>query len=140
MSVGQPWRAVQCEIAGGRADWVEIRSRRLVEPVHLLLNLVFLPKQAADRADAPVIGRAQAKLVALMCVPLDVTPGRTRGEALRRGRCRAWIGALIVINVGATRVVRIVLDLLDVAHQVSTGVDGLDRKSTRLNSSHDQIS
>ncbi len=104
----------------------------LVQPGGLVVQHVILPVRPADRAQPPLVRRAQAKFVLLVHVALGLVPGGARGEAggLQRGivyeRARARRAvALVVVGKYTARVVRVVADLIDVAHQVAAGVDGL---------------
>src|SRR3984957_2854128 len=63
--------------------------------------------------------------MALVSVALDIMPSRAGREALRSRRSRTRIYALIVVYVEAAYVVRVVLNLLDVAHEVGTRVHQL---------------
>src|ERR1035438_6583227 len=104
---------------------MEVRKRREIEKVDLLLNPVVFVEQTADAANPPITGGAHAQLMALVSVALDVMPGRARREAVRSRWSRTWIYALIVVHVQAAYVVRVVLNLLDVAHEVGTRVHQL---------------
>src|ERR1700684_3861055 len=97
---------------------MEVWKRAQVIEVDLILNLIALIEKTANAADSRIIGSAHAQLMALVSVALPIVPGRAWGEALRSRRSRTWIGALIVVHVRAARVARVVLNLLDVAHQV----------------------
>src|ERR1700730_19454186 len=99
---------------------MEVRKRREIEKIDLLLNLIVFIKQPADAADPPIIGGAHAQLMALVSVSLDIMPGRAGREALRSRRSCTWIYALIVVHIEAAYVVRVVLNLLDVSHEVGT--------------------
>src|SRR5258706_6388338 len=102
---------------------MEVRKRAKIEPIDLVLNLVILIEQAADAAHPFITGGAHAQLMALVSVALDIAPGRAWGEALRSRRSRTWIYALIVVHVEAACVVRVVLNLLDVAHEVGARIE-----------------
>src|SRR5208337_514690 len=116
MSIGQQRRAVEFVVAGGWCDRAEIIGRGLVIPVHLFVDIIFFVEQTAERAQAPIVRRADPDLVALMRVLFDVVPGRTRREALRlAGERSTRTDALIIVGILAARVVRIVLHLIDVA-------------------------
>ena len=106
---------------------------RQVIPVDDFPDPVVLVEQAADRAHTPVVGRAQAEFVADVSIPLGVAPRRGRRLAVRLGRIQTTgsvvtrIIALVIVDVRAARVVGVVLDLVDVAHQVTAGIHGLER-------------
>ena len=72
--------------------------------------------------------------MALVSIALEITPGRAWREALRSRRSRrSWICALIVVHVRGARVVRVVLNLLDVAHEIGARIDELQGTDTAVN-------
>jgi len=75
---------------------MEVRQRRQIEPVDLLLDPVVLVKQAADAANPTLTRGAQAQLMTLVRVALDIMPGRTRRETLRSRSSGTRNYALIV--------------------------------------------
>ena len=88
---------------------MEVGQRRQVEPVGLLLDPVVLVRQPADAANSTFTRSAQAQLMALVRVALDITPGRARCEALRGCRTRTRIDALIVTGVRTARILCVIL-------------------------------
>src|ERR1700722_5511221 len=63
--------------------------------------------------------------MALVSVALDIMPGRAGCEALRSRSSRTWIYALIVVHVEAAYVARVVLNLLDISHEVGARIEEL---------------
>src|SRR6202035_4247833 len=102
------------------------------EIVHLVLNLVVFIEQTADAPDPPIAWGAHAQLVTLVSVALSIVPGRAWSEALRSLRSQAWICALIVVHVRTACVARVVLDLLDVTHEVVTRIEELQSTDTAV--------
>src|ERR1019366_8765552 len=123
-------RRARCAVRGTRGNG-------LVHPAGLVVQLVGLPIRAGDGPQPPVVRRAHAEFVLLVLVLLHRVPRGARREAswlkvrvpealvqaLERARSRAE--ALVVIGVDAARVIRVVADLIDIAHEVAAGVDGL---------------
>ena len=61
-----------------------VRSTRrnvLVTPAGLVQQLIVFPKRAGDRAETPLVRRAQAQFVLLVRVAFDRVPGGARREA-----------------------------------------------------------
>src|ERR1700687_3145872 len=102
---------------------MEVRKRAEIEPVDLALSLVVFVEQVDVPAYSSISSAAYAQLMALVSVALPIMPGRAWGEALRSRRSRTGICALIVVHVWAACVVRVVLNLLDVAHEVGTRIE-----------------
>ena len=105
------------------------RRNGLVHPGGLVVELVVLPERADDAAHAPVVRRAQAELVLLVLVA-------ARSSARWRSASSRWTSAwtlqrpiravaLVVIGIDAARVIGVVAGLIDVAHEVAAGIDGL---------------
>src|ERR1700680_4176930 len=105
---------------------MKVGKRGKIEPVDLLLDLIIFIEYTADAADPPISGRAQAQLLALVRVALLIMPGQTRREEFR-GRRMAPLGtgALIVVDVGPAGVLRVVLNLIDVAHEIGPRIKQL---------------
>src|ERR1700748_1951723 len=105
------------------------RGNGLVVPATLVEEVVVFPEGAGNRAQAPVIRCAEAQFVLLVGVAFVLEPGGAGREARRfEVRIADWRPeTLVVVRVHAARVVRIVADLLDVADEVTAGVDGLHR-------------
>src|ERR1700676_950335 len=104
------------------------RRDGLVVPAGLVIQSVVFPKGAGDCAQTPLVRRAQTKFVLLVGVALDRVPGGFRREAGRRERAvvaRSRTVALVVIRIHAACVIRVVAGLLDLAHEVTAGIDGL---------------
>src|SRR5262249_35629985 len=97
----------------------------LVSPVRVVVNLELFPIQAAAPAQAPVIRRADAQLLAQVGVLLGLLPGGRRGVTLGGGAAEA--GALVVVTVYTAGIVGVVLLLLDVADQVAAVINDLQR-------------
>ena len=101
------------------------RRYGLVLPTGAVEEFVVLVVRADDAAQAPLIRRAQTNFVLHMLIALGRSPRSARREAGRRERVGGGSRAvaLIVVRIMATRVVRVVADLVDVTHEVAAGVD-----------------
>ena len=76
-----------------------VRNRH-VAPLGLVDDIVFFPVHAHRAADALVVRRAQAQLLALVSVSLVFRPGRARRVALAGGGIRRRVArALVVVGV-----------------------------------------
>src|SRR5262249_12694192 len=112
------------EAAGGRRRRAVVGAGRhgLVEPARLVIEDVLFPERAENAADAPLIRGTQAQLVLLVNVALAGVPGCARREAPGgQGSDVTGTGpvTLVIVGVDAARVVGVVADLVDVAHQVA---------------------
>ena len=121
----RPWLDGQEAVVGETGRRAE-RYRHILIVRHVY-DVVFFPVHAHVAADAQLVRRAEAQLLAVVRDPLDFRPGRTRRVAVAGGGVGARVaGALVVEADSAARVVRIVLLLIDVAHQIGTTVDQLE--------------
>src|SRR5262249_18441220 len=113
----------QGPIGGRRREWTEVRKRRQIKPVTLVMNRVLLIEQAADAAYAPSVRRSEPQLVTQVGIALSIAPGCAWCEALRRCGSLAWIDTLVVIDVlPAAGVAGVVLNLVDVSYEVASCV------------------
>src|SRR4029077_4289661 len=72
--------------------------------------------------------------MALMSVALEIMPGRAGRETLRSRRIRrSWIYALIVVHETGAGVVRVVLNLLDVANEIDARIEETKGTDTAVN-------
>ena len=111
------------------------------------MNREFLIEQTANRAQAPVVRRAQAHFLAQMRAVLVIFPKCARRKALsRRARRRivvsshrvvmeriARIVALIIGGIRPARIVRVILNLVDAPVEVGSCVNELELVYTAVN-------
>jgi len=107
---------------------LDARRQAFVVPVQLVVNAQILPEGADNGAQPPVIGSAESNLMALMRVAQRLVPGGARRVAGRdQAVCRFGTVALVVVRINTARIVGVVLNRLDVTHEIRACIHRLER-------------
>src|SRR6202044_2544502 len=99
----------------GRRRGIGETGRGLEFPIGIFIYLVVLPEEPHDAAQSPLVRRAQPQLLAVVSVLFHIMPSGTRRVTLTGFAGLRRRGALVIVGIEAAGIVRIVLDLLDVA-------------------------
>jgi hypothetical protein len=126
-----PTFAEAAGIAGRSAAPFEVQDGTVLY-IQAVWSYSLLSSQYAPRSRAaPVVRRAHAEFVLLVVFARPSARWRSaRSRSVQARGVGARAVALVVIGIHAARVIGVVPDLVDVAHQVAAGVDRLEHRQS----------